>query len=187
MYGARDQIRTGIPFEVFDLSYSSLANRSRLPLPLASALNRKGPDQKTTPSSRHKKGPPLFEGQTFSVCGARDQIRTGDPHVGNVMLYQLSYSCFELVVGYCQGRDAGKSSALIICFTPSAGRPLTGPQPRDSPSRDPVFKRVGPFRQPSPTPQTQQFRRLALHPFKPAVCPSAKPTPGPKARTLTPL
>ena len=32
---ARDQIRTGIPFEVCDLSYSSLADRSRLPLPLA--------------------------------------------------------------------------------------------------------------------------------------------------------
>ena len=30
------------------------------------------------------------------MCGARDQIRTGDPHVGNVMLYQLSYSCLNL-------------------------------------------------------------------------------------------
>ena len=25
--------------------------------------------------------------------GARDRARTGDPHVGNVALYQLSYSC----------------------------------------------------------------------------------------------
>ena len=29
------------------------------------------------------------------LFGARDQIRTGDPHVGNVMLYQLSYSCIN--------------------------------------------------------------------------------------------
>jgi hypothetical protein len=35
LFGARDQIRTGIPFEVFDLSYSQLANRSQLSLPLA--------------------------------------------------------------------------------------------------------------------------------------------------------
>jgi putative transposase len=33
--GARDQIRVGLPFEVYDLSYSSLADRSRLPLPLS--------------------------------------------------------------------------------------------------------------------------------------------------------
>jgi hypothetical protein len=33
--GARDPIRTGIPFEVYDLSYSLLAIRSQLPLPLA--------------------------------------------------------------------------------------------------------------------------------------------------------
>ncbi len=32
---APDQIRTGIPFEVCDLSYSLLAHRSQLPLPLA--------------------------------------------------------------------------------------------------------------------------------------------------------
>ena len=33
--GSRDQIRTGIPFEVYDLSYSLLAHRSQLPLTLA--------------------------------------------------------------------------------------------------------------------------------------------------------
>ena len=29
----------------------------------------------------------------FARAGARDRARTGDPHVGNVALYQLSYSC----------------------------------------------------------------------------------------------
>ena len=28
----------------------------------------------------------------MSLLRARDEIRTRDPHVGNVMLYQLSYS-----------------------------------------------------------------------------------------------
>ena len=33
--------------------------------------------------------------RAFSFSGARDRARTGDPHVGNVPLYQLSYSCLE--------------------------------------------------------------------------------------------
>ena len=53
------------------------------------ALNRKGPNPKLTSSPRHKKGPPLFEGQTFSVCGARDQIRTGIPFEVSDLSYSL--------------------------------------------------------------------------------------------------
>ena len=37
---------------------------------------------KPAPSSRYKKSPPCFAGRAHFVCGARDQIRTGDPHVG---------------------------------------------------------------------------------------------------------
>jgi hypothetical protein len=37
--GARDWIRTGIPFEVFDLSYSLSAHRRQLPLKLATVAN----------------------------------------------------------------------------------------------------------------------------------------------------
>ena len=31
--------------------------------------------------------------KAFAKFGARDGTRTRDPHVGNVALYQLSYSC----------------------------------------------------------------------------------------------
>jgi hypothetical protein len=39
--------------------------------------------------------------------GARDRVRTGDIHVGNVVLYQLSYSC---PTGASYGTAAGKAS-----------------------------------------------------------------------------
>ena len=38
---------------------------------------------------RTKKSP---EVQGFFLCGARDEIRTRDPNLGKVVLYQLSYS-----------------------------------------------------------------------------------------------
>ena len=91
--GARDQIRTGIPFEVYDLSYSLLANRSHSqptgysPPSVGNALDRKG-QHKTNIKPTYEKRPPLFEGRAFCVDGARDQIRTGIPFE----VYDLSYS-----------------------------------------------------------------------------------------------
>jgi hypothetical protein len=81
-HGRIERIRTGIPFEVCDLSYSSLANRSRLPLPLAMLLIERLQTQNRLQSSGHKKKPAPLRGTSFSCDGARDQIRTGDPHVG---------------------------------------------------------------------------------------------------------
>ena len=71
-----------------------LAARSSLAAPpsVGNALKRKAPGTKPTSSFSTKKPAPLC-GTGSIVNGARDQIRTGDPHVGNVMLYQLSYSC----------------------------------------------------------------------------------------------
>lgn len=55
------------------------------------------PDQsRTKPDQRPPKAasaPAVNGRKRLRFDGARDQIRTGDPHVGNVMLYQLSYSC----------------------------------------------------------------------------------------------
>ena len=45
-----------------------------------SALETKKPRRAKLPTGRGK-------------FGARDRVRTGDIHVGNVVLYQLSYSC----------------------------------------------------------------------------------------------
>jgi hypothetical protein len=64
IFGARDQIRTGIAFEVFDLSYSLLALSSPFRW---HALKRKAPNQKPSPSSGHKKSPLLFEERAFFV------------------------------------------------------------------------------------------------------------------------
>jgi len=44
-------------------------------------------------------------------AGARDRIRTGDPHVGNVMLYQLSYSC-SVYGRYARGPGESRPGAL---------------------------------------------------------------------------
>ena len=60
----------------------SISKRSALPHGRVSVSNE------TTPPARELAG--------LHSSGARDQIRTGDPHVGNVMLYQLSYSCINL-------------------------------------------------------------------------------------------
>ena len=68
--GARDQIRTGVPFEVCDLSYSSLAKRSRLPLPLAMLLIERL-NAKLISSSGYKKSPPCFAGRALFVWSTR--------------------------------------------------------------------------------------------------------------------
>ena len=73
-------------------SYSSLADRSRLPLKLAMLLSPRVQYKTDCKAPRTKKSRPTSWDEIL-LCGARDQIRTGDPHVGNVMLYQLSYSC----------------------------------------------------------------------------------------------
>ena len=44
-------------------------------------------------SPRTRKRPRCNTPRAFTFPGARDRTRTGDPHVGNVALYQLSYSC----------------------------------------------------------------------------------------------
>ena len=55
------------------------------------------PPRHRAPGGRRKpKRPRPKWPRAFCFHGARDQIRTGDPHVGNVMLYQLSYSCLNL-------------------------------------------------------------------------------------------
>ena len=43
----------------------------------------------------NRKRPRPNQPRAFGISGARDRARTGDPHVGNVALYQLSYSCLE--------------------------------------------------------------------------------------------
>jgi len=60
-------------------------------------LDEATPDQdRTKPDQSPPKAasaPAVNGRKRLRFDGARDQIRTGDPHVGNVMLYQLSYSC----------------------------------------------------------------------------------------------
>ncbi len=40
----------------------------------------------------HDKAPPRNTATGLSKPGARDRVRTGDPQLGKLMLYQLSYS-----------------------------------------------------------------------------------------------
>ena len=65
-------------------SYSLLAHRSQLPLFRWHALKRKAPKQNRLKALGTKKSRHAARGE-ISLCGARDQIRTGDPHVGNVL------------------------------------------------------------------------------------------------------
>ena len=45
--------------------------------------------------------------------GADDRIRTGDPHLGKVMLYQLSYVRRTAIRGSCRGRYWDRTSDLF--------------------------------------------------------------------------
>ena len=58
----------------------------------------------------NEKAPPRKTATGLSFAGARDRIRTGDPHVGNVMLYQLSYSCPGKLPG---GRIIGDARRIV--------------------------------------------------------------------------
>src|SRR5262245_12825349 len=57
------------------------------------------PDARRVPTNvpTNAKRPGALDAATARPCseslGARDGTRTRDPHVGNVALYQLSYSC----------------------------------------------------------------------------------------------
>ena len=102
--GARDQIRTAVPFA--RLLRAHTRGLSAAPLKLATCLNREGRSKPNAEPTTQKSRPTAWDG--FSVYGARDQIRTGDPHVGNVMLYQLSYSCGTMKLSSVSpGRVAG--------------------------------------------------------------------------------
>ena len=85
---APDQIRTGIPFEVCDLSYSLLANRSQLPLPLAMLLIERV-QTKTNPKLWTQKNPATLRATRFLCDGARDRIRTGVRVVACGSSYEL--------------------------------------------------------------------------------------------------
>lgn len=64
---------------------------------VGNALNREGPHQNQHQTLGIKKPAPL-RGTSFSCDGARDQIRTGDPHVGNVLqsLNSLMFTRFTV-------------------------------------------------------------------------------------------
>ena len=59
--------------------------------------------------------------------GADDRIRTGDPHLGKVMLYQLSYVRRTAIRGSCRGRYWDRTSDLFRVKEaryPCANRPF---------------------------------------------------------------
>ena len=76
---ARHQIRTGIPFEVCDLSYSLLANRSQLPLPLAMLLSARL-QNRTDFKPQYEKIPPCSLLPFPSPCRGRND------HAGRLRL-----------------------------------------------------------------------------------------------------
>ena len=53
------------------------------------------------------------ESSSAPLLGADDRIRTGDPHLGKVMLYQLSYVRRTGVRGSCRGRYWDRTSDLF--------------------------------------------------------------------------
>ena len=62
--------------------------------------------------------------------GADDRIRTGDPHLGKVMLYQLSYVRMTRIRRSCRGRYWDRTSDLFRVKEaryPCANRPMVSP------------------------------------------------------------
>ncbi len=53
------------------------------------------------------------ESSSAPLLGADDRIRTGDPHLGKVMLYQLSYVRRTGIRGSCRGRYWDRTSDLF--------------------------------------------------------------------------
>ena len=85
------------------------------------------PGEESGPAPGCKKPRRAMRDGAFCI-GARDRIRTGDPHVGNVMLYQLSYSRAgslwdSRVYGKPEPPSSGGEPVLpSLALCPEAGR-----------------------------------------------------------------
>ncbi len=94
------------------------------------ALKRKGPAG-TESKPQYEKIPPCSAGRDSFVYGARDRIRTGDPHVGNVL--QVPEYTQESLLEAAHSGTARKFTCLE--GKPGASRKLGRPPPPRTPPR----------------------------------------------------
>ena len=92
------------------------AHRRPPPAPDGPSLQRRTQKRRSLPGN-------VPGGLTNS--GARDRARTGDVHVGNVVLYQLSYSCAKSIGKIGDGAPAVERSRAEVPVVPR----VSGPSP----------------------------------------------------------